>query len=101
MDRTARLVLCRTVARKAQVEKSPRVFGIEAAALRVELRRDREVERELSDDGGFRAGAVANDVERLPEIVDTERHGSVSSVISFDECDHGPALRQAPNRWGC
>ena len=33
VDRTARLVLRRTVARKAQVEKSPRVFGIEAAAL--------------------------------------------------------------------
>jgi hypothetical protein len=86
VDRTARLVLRRTVARKAQVEKSPRVFGIEAAALRVELRRDREVERELSDDGGFRAGAVANDVERLPEIVDTEGHGSVSGVISFGKC---------------
>jgi hypothetical protein len=33
VDRTAPLVLRRTVARKAQVEKSPRVFGIEAAAL--------------------------------------------------------------------
>ena len=79
MDRTARLVLRRTVARKAQLEKSPHVFGIEAAALRVELRRDREVERELSDDGDFRVGVVANDVERLPEIVDTERHGCVSA----------------------
>jgi hypothetical protein len=65
------------------------------------LRRDREVERELSDDGGFRVGAVANDVERLPEIVDTERHCCVSGVISFGKCDHGPASRQTPNRWGC
>ena len=94
-------MLCRAVARKAQVEKSPRVSGIEAAALRAELRRDREVERELGDDGSFPAGAVTNDVERLPEIVDTERHGSVSGVISFGKCDHRPSSRQAPNRRGC
>jgi hypothetical protein len=100
MDSSARLMLRRAVARKAQVEKSPRIFGIEATALRAELRCDREVERELSDDGGFRADAVTNDVERLPEIVDTERHGSVSGDISFGKCDHGTS-RQALNRWGC
>ncbi len=91
MDRTAPLVLRRTVARKAQVEKSPRVFGIEAAALRGELRRDREVERELSDDGGFRAGAVANDVERLPEISKSCSWSNIS-VISVSLTSLAPAL---------
>ena len=101
MDRAARLVLHRTVPRNAQVEESPGVYGIEAASVRAKLRSHREVERELGDDGGFQAAAVADGIERVSEIVDVQLHGVISAVVMSDKCDHGPAQRQSRSSARC
>lgn len=94
VNRGARLMLRSAVVRNAHVEEPPRLFGIHAAAVRAELRRHREVERKLGANGRFPAAGVANDIERLSEIVDGGLHGTVSMVVSIGKCDRAPARRQ-------
>jgi hypothetical protein len=67
------------VARDAQAQKLPRPGGFDAVGA--ELRGDSEVERELRDDGGFLARAIADDAECFSKMLNVDFHAVVSIVV--------------------
>ncbi len=75
MDGDAWHLLRCPVARDAEAQKLPLPGGVDA--VRAELRGNREVERELRDDGRFLACAIADDVECLSNMFNAEFHGVI------------------------
>ena len=73
----ARHLLRCTVTRDAQAQKLPRLGRFDRGAVCAKLRGNREVERELRDDGGFRARGIADDVECFSDIPNAEFHGVI------------------------
>jgi hypothetical protein len=84
-----------TVSSDPQMQEPVRPFRRHRLVRMLETRRYREVERELSDDGRFRAASVTDDIERVFEILDIDLHGVTSAVEHHGDSERARSARQS------
>ncbi len=76
------------------MQEPVRAFRRHRLVCMLETLRHREVECKLGDDGRFRTTSLADDIERVFEIVDINLHGVTSAVEHHGDSERDRSARQ-------